>query len=57
MSENTVMSAYAEGYNDAYQNGEYLNPFDDLTQQKEFDLYESGYNDGMNKLVAEAGCQ
>lgn len=54
MSENSVMASYAEGYNDAYQNGEYLNPYDDLTQAEEFDLYENGYNDGMAKLVTEA---
>jgi len=54
MSENSVMASYAEGYNDAYQNGEYLNPYDDLTQAEEFDLYDNGYNDGMAKLVTEA---
>ena len=54
MSENSVMGAYAEGYDDAYRNGDYLNPYDDLCQAEEFDLYECGYNDGMAKLVTEA---
>lgn len=53
MNEKETM-AYAEGFDDAYQNGEYLNPYDDLTQAELFNAYESGNKDGMDKLVTEA---
>jgi len=47
-------NAYAEGYNDAYQNGEYLNPYDGLTQEALYVAYDNGHEDGMDKLVTEA---
>lgn len=51
---NNVKAAYAEGYDDAYQGGEYLNPYDDLTEEALYVAYDNGHEDGMAKLVAES---
>lgn len=48
-----IESAYAEGYDDAYTRGEYLNPFNEEFDTGVWEAYENGYHDGMTKLTDE----
>ena len=41
-----VEMAYAEGMDDA-ENGDNLNPYDQVTQPGEFQSYEQGFLDGL----------
>ena len=45
--------AYKDGYNDVMEVGENLNPHDYDTDQELWDAYESGYTDGVNKLIMD----
>lgn len=52
--QNPKITAFAEGYDDAYTLGEYMNTYDEQDNPQEWNAYEQGYNEGLNKLMAEA---
>lgn len=45
------VEAYKSGYDDAYESGDNLNPYDFDTP--EWFAYEDGFTDAVNKMIAE----
>ena len=48
---NDLIDAFAQGYDDAEQHGENLNPY---TNTDEWEAYEEGYLEYINEQLAEA---